>query len=120
MRKGGTALGREGEAIAANFLVAEGWEILARNFRASRGEIDLVARKGELVAFVEVKTWSAFGAEELGAALSPQKRRRIVETSKIFLARDRKYSSARLRYDLLFVREGRVARYVESAFTGDV
>lgn len=114
-----SAKGRAGEAIAALLLQEEGWKILSRNYRGPRGEIDIIARRGEILAFVEVKNWSAFDAEELGVALSPEKTRRIVETSKIFLARNREYSSARVRYDLLLIREGRVARRIESAFTGE-
>lgn len=111
--------GRRGEAQATLLLEAEGWTILARNYRGPRGEIDIIARRGDTVAFVEVKNWSAYDAGELERALSPGKARRIVETSKIFLSRNREYSSARLRYDVLLLREGRVARRVESAFTGE-
>jgi len=56
-------LGRRGEAIAADFLVSRGIAIVDRNWRCSQGEIDLVARDGEELVFVEVKTRSsvAFG-----------------------------------------------------------
>jgi putative endonuclease len=117
---GRTARGREGEAVAARSLEEEGWAILARNFRGPRGEIDIIAARADTLAFVEVKNWSIFGAEDLEAALSSRKRRRIIETSKIFLSRNREYSSARVRYDVLLLREGLVARRIESAFTGDV
>lgn len=57
------ALGRRGEAIAARHLVAAGLSILDRNWRCPQGEIDLVARDGDELVFVEVKTRSsvAFG-----------------------------------------------------------
>jgi putative endonuclease len=50
--------GREGEAEAAMWLVQQGWRILAERVKTPRGEIDLIARKGDLVAFIEVK-WRA-------------------------------------------------------------
>jgi putative endonuclease len=53
---GGTPLGDWGEAVAARHLEQTGWVILERKFRAGRKEIDLVARRGGVVAFVEVKT----------------------------------------------------------------
>lgn len=112
--------GRAGEAAAALVLEAEGYRLLARNFRGPAGEIDLVALRGDTIAFVEVKSWSALGLEDLADSIGARKRRRIVETSKIFLARNRQYSSMRARYDVLLMRDGIVARRIESAFTGDL
>jgi putative endonuclease len=112
--------GRAGEALAASILEAKGWSILARNFRGRRGEIDLVAQKDGVLAFVEVKNWGGFGASELERAIGPAKRRRIVETAKIFLAQYREYSNARIRFDVLLLSgEGAVHR-IESAFTGEL
>src|SRR5690606_20478756 len=56
---GRRSLGAWGEEAAARFLERRGWAILDRGFRADRKEIDLVARRGEVVAFVEVKTRSS-------------------------------------------------------------
>lgn len=103
----------------AALLEGEGWRIVARNYRIARGEVDIIAEKGEVLAFVEVKNWSVFGAGELETALSARKRSRIIETSKIFLSRNREYKSARVRFDVFLLREGRLARRLESAFTGE-
>ena len=111
--------GRAGEAIAAFILQSEGWTILERNYRGPRGEIDIIALRGDTLAFIEVKNWSVFDAAELGVAISRKKATRIIETSKIFLSRNREYSDARLRFDVLLVREGRLIRRIESAFTGE-
>ncbi|MEY9953856.1 YraN family protein [Leifsonia sp. EB34] len=56
-------LGRRGEAVAADWLEARGYAIVARNWRCASGELDLIARRGHVTAFVEVKTRSsvAFG-----------------------------------------------------------
>jgi putative endonuclease len=115
-----TAIGRRGEEFAASLLEGEGWKILARNYRAARGEVDIIALREGVLAFVEVKNWSVFDIEDLAVAISGRKRRRIVETSKIWLSRNREYSSARVRYDVLLLREGRLARRLESAFTGEL
>jgi len=48
-------IGEKGEAIAADFLIKEGYQILAKNYRFLRNEIDIVAKKGDLLIFVEVK-----------------------------------------------------------------
>lgn len=71
------ALGRRGEQLAAELLEKRGWKIVGRGFLAARGEIDLVARDGDRLVVVEVKTRSsdAFGAP--AEAVGPQKRRAL-------------------------------------------
>jgi putative endonuclease len=78
-------LGIEGEARAARLLEADGYSILARNARCDRVEIDLVAARGDTVAFVEVKTrrGSAHGAPE--EAVDWRKRRRLVRGAAAWL-----------------------------------
>lgn len=114
------AAGRVGEDATAALLESEGWDVLARNYRTRRGEIDIIAFRDGVLAFVEVKTWSGFGASELERAVGRAKRARIVETAKIFLARYREYSSARVRFDLVLIRENGEAHRIESAFTGEI
>lgn len=108
--------GRRGEDEVARLLEAEGWQIVARNFRAGHGEIDIVAFKGNVLSFVEVKSWTANGTEELFRSINPAKITRIVETSKIFVAKYRQYSEKRIRYDVFFLgTDGKPTRY-EGAF----
>lgn len=79
-------LGKWGESIAALHLESRGFEILERNWRCSRGEIDLVARVGETLVFVEVKTrrGRAMGMPEQG--LTPYKSRRLLELAQLYLS----------------------------------
>jgi putative endonuclease len=70
-------LGRRGEDIAARFLAHRGWTVLARNFRLSRREVDLVVRRGRVVAFVEVKTRAGRACGHPLEAIGPGKRREI-------------------------------------------
>lgn len=114
-----SARGREGEGVAAAYLEAEGWEIVSRNFKAGQGELDIIALKEGILSVVEVKNWRRTGESELETSIGPQKRRRIVETTKIFLARNRQYSSRSVRFDVILVRGGRVERIYQSAFTGE-
>jgi len=71
-------VGRWGEQAAADYLSAQGYEIVARNVRTSYGEIDLIARKDGFIIFVEVKarTTSSFGPPE--AAVTPRKQQHMV------------------------------------------
>lgn len=115
-----SAKGRAGEDAAAAFLEAEGWSIVGRNVRWRGGEIDIAAARGGVIAFVEVKSWNSLGSEELERAIGPDKRRRIVETSKIFLLQHREYNDWSVRYDVILVRGGVVVERYPSAFTGEL
>ena len=80
-------LGQAGESAAAAHLAANGFSIVARNHRCSRGEVDLIAEQGELLVFVEVRTRTStrFGAPE--ETVSASKQARVVRAAKDFLAR---------------------------------
>ncbi len=112
--------GRAGEDAAAAYLEAEGWRIAARNFRWRGGEIDIAATREGVIAFVEVKAWDSMGPDQLERAIGPAKRRKIVETAKIFLSRYREYSSCSVRFDVALVRAGKIRQLYRSAFTGEL
>ena len=79
--------GLEGEEEAKRFLQSQGWQVLAHRFRAGRLEIDLIVRKGALVAFVEVKTrrGTAFGSPL--EAITWSKKREIVRVARAWMDR---------------------------------
>lgn len=80
-------LGRGGEALAARFLERKGWVILERNYRLGHAEIDLVARRGGTLAFVEVKTRSGPAFGHPLAAVTAQKRREIERVARAWIQR---------------------------------
>jgi putative endonuclease len=94
------ALGTEGEARAARFLAQRGYRILARNVRAGGVEIDLVAAKGTLLAFVEVKTrrTRGFGAPE--EAVDARKQARLLRGAAAWL-RSQRARARRVRFDVI-------------------
>lgn len=79
------ALGRWGEAQAAEYLGRQGYLVLERNVRTAYGEIDLVARQGAVLVFVEVKTRSstAFGLPE--ASVTPRKQAHMLAAAQAYL-----------------------------------
>lgn len=83
----GKPLGDRGEELAARHLAAGGWMVLNRNFRVGRKEIDLVARRGEVVAFVEVKTRSGRGFGHPLEAITWKKRREIQQVAQAWIDR---------------------------------
>jgi putative endonuclease len=109
--------GQEGEEAAAQALEKAGMSVLFRNFRSGAGEIDLIARDGESLVFVEVKSWPAFGLENLDYGISKKKKSRIIETAKYFLSIHREYIDRSIRFDVVYLspREGACIRF-EAAF----
>ena len=113
-----SARGARGEELAAAYLRGRGWDILARNVRSRRGEIDLVAGRDDLLAFVEVKAWDAFGAADLEYAIGPAKRRRIRDAARLFLARRPDLAGRRARFDVVLLGgDPPRVRHLENAFT---
>jgi putative endonuclease len=98
-----TTLGRLGEAQAASYLRRRGYRIIERNVRYDGVEIDLVVKRGGLVAFVEVKTRrsESLGPPEL--AVDARKQARIVRAARAWLCENRG-ASARIRFDVVTCR----------------
>lgn len=80
-------VGEAGEQAAAEFLAALGYRIIGRNVRFRSGEIDLVARDGGVLVFVEVKTRRGRGFGAPGEAVTAAKQRRLVRLAALYLAR---------------------------------
>ena len=93
---------KTGESLAVAHLKARGYKILARNYRAVRGEIDLVAQDGDCIVFVEVKTRRSlkFGAPQ--AAVTTQKQRQISKVALVYLQTEN-LLSASCRFDVIAV-----------------
>jgi putative endonuclease len=79
-------LGIAGEAVAARFLEARGYRIVARNVRADRVEIDLVARRGPLLVIVEVKSRASLRGGSAAEAVDERKQRRLRRGARAWLA----------------------------------
>ncbi|HBQ63455.1 MAG TPA: YraN family protein [Clostridiales bacterium] len=105
--------GRTGERIAAAYLQDKGYEILEYNFRAGRqAEIDMIARQGEYLCFIEVKcrfgTTSGKGRE----AISPLKRNKIRLAAREYLY-SRGYTPGCLRFDVIEVQVHKSQAFAE-------
>lgn len=96
------ALGRKGEDLAASALDRKGLRILARNYRRPFGEIDIIARDGNCVAFVEVKTRRAEGAYAPAEAVTRKKQGQIARVAQEYLAANR-LQDAPSRFDVVTV-----------------
>lgn len=83
-RRGNQALGRFGESLAVRYLEARGYQILDRNWRCRHGEIDIVARSGKQLAFVEVKTRSSNRYGHPFEAITPSKLSRMYVLARLW------------------------------------
>lgn len=96
-------LGHDGEEIAAAHLTAAGMEVLDRNWRCREGELDIVARDGPAIVFVEVKARSSTAFGEPAEAVGRVKARRIHVLACRWLAEHRPPGSPELRFDVVSV-----------------
>ena len=94
--------GQKGEKRAAAFLRLRGYRILERNYRVSQGEIDLVAKKGDTLVFVEVKTRKDDSHGAPIEAVSPLKVRRVSAAAAVYLAQNQMNFTA-CRFDIVAV-----------------
>ncbi len=106
-----------GEWVAATFLIVKGYRIIERRFRTRHGEIDLIARRGDTIAFVEVKVRPSLELALL--SVSGRQRRRIVNTASLWLAGQSGLDGLDLRFDVVAVTPHAVPAHLAGAFTAD-
>lgn len=107
--------GHRGEWLAATALMLKGFRIIARRYRTKLGEIDIIARRGDLVAIVEVKARPTL--REAMDALGPQAMRRIEAATDLWLARQPDHARLNIRFDLVAVLPRRWPVHVPGIFT---
>lgn len=105
--------GLRAEGLCAWWLRLQGYRILARRFRVGVGEIDIVARRSRVVAFVEVKARREAGGEE---DLTRRQRARIVRAAEAFLAPRPELSGLDVRFDVMLVRPWGLPRHIADAW----
>lgn len=103
--------GRWAERVASIFLACKGYRTLARRFRSPSGEIDLIARRGRLVVYVEVKARSGEQAD-----VRVRQRRRIRRAAEHFLKLRPELSSCDQRFDVILIRPGALPTHLKDAW----
>lgn len=114
-RQAAEAAGRRGERLAGWWLKLKGWQILDRRVRTKAGEVDLVARRGNLIAFVEVKSRAT--AAELDFAIDERRLARVAAAAELLMPR---YATAGedIRVDVILLAPGVRPRHIENAWIG--
>jgi len=106
--------GISAEARAAAFLMAKGYRILAKRFRTPYGEIDIVARRRNLVAFVEVKARASL--DEAAFAVTPRQQARIIDAAQAWLMAHPEHAEYELRFDAMLIAPRHLPRHLLAAF----
>jgi putative endonuclease len=107
--------GRRAETLAALYLRLKGWRILARRARVPGGEVDIVARRGRTLAFIEVK---ARGSEEAAAfALDHYRLRRVAAAAERLMPKYMRDGDS-VRIDALFLVPGKLPRHLANVWQG--
>ena len=106
--------GNEGEQAACDFLARRGWTILDRNVRRGRGEIDIIARRRGVIAFIEVKRRSSLNFGTPAEAVNTAKQRRILSAASIYL-QEKGLFDANIRFDIIEILANKI-RHIEAAF----
>jgi putative endonuclease len=107
-------LGLSAESRAAAFLLAKGYRIAARRWRSPLGEIDIVARRGASLVFVEVKARASL--DEAAEAVTPRQRRRIIGAAEAWLAAHPDDVRCNIRFDAILIAPRGLPRHIAAAF----
>ena len=107
-----TGISAEGRAAA--LLMAKGYRILAKRFRTPHGEIDIVARKRDLLAFVEVKARASL--DDAAYAVTPRQQQRIIAAASAWLMAHPEHAEFELRFDAILIAPRSLPRHLVAAF----
>ena len=109
--------GRLAEWLCLWHLRVHGWRIVARGWRCASGEIDILARRGDMLAVIEVKSRGEI--DVAASALAPRQRRRIARAAEAFLLSRPDLSALNLRFDVMLVAPFRLPRHWRGAWRVD-
>jgi putative endonuclease len=107
--------GRRGETIAALWLLVRGWSILGRRVRTPVGEVDLIARRGKTLAFIEVK-WRR-SAAEAALSLDHHRLRRVAAAADALAPRYMRDGDS-VQIDAIFVTRGKLPQHMPNVWHG--
>ncbi len=108
--------GRASEFVAAFWLMATGWRILAFRLKTPQGEIDLLARRGRVLAVIEVKRRATI--EAALEAVGHRQRQRLRAAAENLAAKRSDLAGLSVRLDLIALAPGRLPRHIADAWAG--
>lgn len=109
--------GHRAETLALWYLRLKGYRLLARRFKCHSGEVDLIMRKGDTTAFIEVKARAT--VDDAVISVTPHQARRISAAAATWMARDAVAARSHCRFDIVAVSSHLWPTHIENAFYGD-
>jgi len=106
--------GLSAESRASAYLIAKGYRIMARRYRTPYGEIDIIARRRNLLAFIEVKARA--NLDDAAYSVTPQQQQRIVAAAQAWLMNQPDYANFDMRFDVVLIAPKRLPRHLMAAF----
>lgn len=106
-------IGREYEELAAQFFLEQGFHLLHRNYRAGHKEIDLIVRKGDLVAFVEVKSAKSKSMGHPSERITKKKKTNLIKAAQTYLI-ENKIDNSDFRFDAVIFVDGKIEHYPDA------
>jgi putative endonuclease len=106
--------GLSAESRAAAWLIAKGYRILAKRFRTPYGEIDLVVRRRNLIAFIEVEARASL--DDAAWAVTPRQQQRIINAAQAWLMAHPEHAEFDMRFDAMLIAPRSLPRHLLAAF----
>lgn len=106
--------GRRAETLCALLLRLKGYRVIARRLKTPMGEIDIIARRGDTLAVIEVKSREEWAPAM--EAVTARQRGRLVRAARAFLAVEPRYAGFTIRFDVMLVRPWRLPRHLVDAW----
>lgn len=116
-RKKAEKRGRFAERVALWYLRAKGYRLLAQRYKSPAGEVDLIMRKGDTTAFIEVKARKS--VDEAVIAVTGWQSKRIAQGAASWMSRDPQAAAGFCRFDIVAVPSYLWPTHIENAFYGD-
>ena len=110
-------LGLSAESRAAAYLIAKGYRIVARRWRSLVGEVDIIARRRQVLVFVEVKARARL--DDAAESVTERQQRRIAAAASAWLAEHPDDMNSDIRFDAMLVAPGRLPRHILAAFDSE-
>lgn len=106
------------ETLTEKYIAGRGFEILERNFRCRLGEIDLIAKDGDYLVFVEVKYRGSYLKGHPEEAVTASKQKTIYRTAQVYMIKNGYGEQTKARFDVAAVYPDETVKYYKNAFGG--